>query len=228
MSKSKPEIMHDAALKVLENYNSNGEPFALFLSSWSIDEAKEIIDYIMNEKKRNIQVRIGVERQVRIVLKYLTSLETIAVYRQGDSNRIAIPEEWPALSLSDDEWHEKVTEVAALADLIVVYLGTNTTGVIEELEICAAPANNLKTVVILQLTVEQIWLHEYYKVFPRIVPINELPPFFPLHPEFDSLIQRMDLISKLDSNIRKKYINPEERLKKFPMPPFSGRFGSAG
>jgi hypothetical protein len=224
MSKSKSEIMHDAALKVLENYQATGEPFALFLSSWAIDDAKEIISHILGETKRDIQVRIGVERQVRVVLKYLTNLETVAVYRQNDSNRIGVPEEWPSFSLSDNEWLEKVKDLAALADLIVVHLGVTTTGIIEELNICSTEANILKTVLITQRTAEEIWQHQYSNLFPRIVPINELPPFFPLHPEFDPLIHRMKHIAELDSNIRKKYISPEVRVQKFPMPPVSGRF----
>jgi hypothetical protein len=43
MESRKPQTkkMHKAALRVLANYQSTGEPFALFLSSWSFDHARK-------------------------------------------------------------------------------------------------------------------------------------------------------------------------------------------
>jgi len=75
MSKTKTELMHEAALRVLANYQSAGEPFALFLSSWDVDDRqREVLDFLkeldlVREVPERIEGRIGLERQVRILLQ---------------------------------------------------------------------------------------------------------------------------------------------------------------
>lgn len=127
MSDNKTKLMHEATLRVLATYDSIGEPFSLFLSSWSFDETREIVDHISGKRPRNVQARIGMERQVRILLQQ-ENLETISIYRRGDADRIAIPDEWPALSLADDEWQAPVSQIAQRADLIVLFWGATTGG----------------------------------------------------------------------------------------------------
>lgn len=67
-------------------------------------------------------------------------------------------------------------------------------------------------------------MSELYKIFPRIAPLSEIPPLVALHPEFTPLIDRMKDIKKVDSKLRSELIDPNERLKRFPLPPTSGRF----
>lgn len=122
MTDAKTKVMHDAALRVLERYRSTGDPFAFFLSSWSFDNARNFAASVMSENPRQSQVRIGLERQVRILLK-VDGLETLSVYRMGDEDRIADPDNWPALTLSDIEWQTSVSEISDLADLIVLFWG---------------------------------------------------------------------------------------------------------
>jgi hypothetical protein len=63
--------MQGAARRVLDNYQSTGEPFCLFLSSWSFDEVRasflKILDDIglrefEGRGEQDVQVRIGLER----------------------------------------------------------------------------------------------------------------------------------------------------------------------
>ena len=222
--------MHEAALRALANYQSSGEPFSLFLSSWSFDEKrKRFLSFlkevgVRKEAPGNVQVRIGLERQVRVVLKKMADLETVAVYRKGDHMRIAMPEEWPALTLANEDWRARVTEIAVWADLIVLFWGVTTPGLAEELEICSSGSNPLKTVVVLPATPTEIFLSQISKSFPRVVPLSEIPPFYPLHSEFSPLIDRMKAIKSIDPRIRSGFVDPKKRLKKFPLPPTSGRF----
>jgi hypothetical protein len=220
--------MHDAALRVLADRQSAGEPFALFLSSWSFDERRQQTEDFLEELSvvervpRNIQVRIGLERQVRILLQ-TQHLETVAVYRQGDLERIAIPQEWPSLTLSNAEWRDRVVEAASSADLIVVFWGTDSPGLNEELRICSAPSNRLKTVVVIPSTPVEIYLSQVVTTLPRLVPLAEIPPFFALHSEFTPLIDRMTAIQTMDPRRRAALVDPKKRVKKFPWPATSGR-----
>jgi hypothetical protein len=84
--------------------------------------------------------------------------------------------------------------------------------------------NALKTVVITPAAPREIFLSQLYKTFPRIAPLSEIPPLFALHPEFTPLINRMKAIKDIDPKFRSEFIQPNERLKRFPLPPTSGRF----
>jgi hypothetical protein len=228
----KIKAMQGAARRVLDNYQSTGEPFCLFLSSWSFDEVQasflEILDDIglrefKGRGKQDVQVRIGLERQVRILLQR-DGLETVAVYRKGDQKRIAQPDEWPSLSLADDAWRAQVSRLVTQADLIVLFWGTTTPGLAEEVEICSSGSIPWKTVVVKTGSPREIWMSQVWKSFPRVVPLDEIPPFFALHAEFTPLIDRMKEIKKVDPSVRKGIVDPQERLRKFPLPPGSRRF----
>jgi tetratricopeptide (TPR) repeat protein len=222
--------MQDAARRVLDSYQSTGEPFCLFLSSWSFDEMRagflEILDHIGLREgagKQDVQARIGLERQVRILLQQ-DGLETVAVYRKGDENRIAQPDEWPSLSLADDAWRAEVSRLVTQADLIVLFWGTTNPGLAEELEMCSSGSNPWKTVVVRASSAREIWMSQIWKSFPRVVPLDEIPPLVALHAEFMPLIDRMKEIKKIDPSVRKDLVDPTERLRRFPLPPSSGRF----
>jgi len=223
MSDAKTKIMHKAALSVLERYENTGEPFAVFLSSWAIDEVYRTMDELLGRPPRKVNARIGLERQVRILLQK-DKLDTVAVYRKGDFERIAIPQEWPSLSLSDDEWRARVGQVVQWADLVVLFWGATTEGLTWEVEMCASGSIAQKTVVVTPAAPRDIFLSQLYKTFPRIVPRSEIPPMVALHPEFTSLIDRMKAIKLADPQVRSKFVDPEKRLRKFPLPPVSGRF----
>lgn len=221
--RSKTAEMRDAAGRVLGSYQSTGEPFSLFLSSWSFDAMRKRALSLLDHSNREVQVRIGLERQVRILLK-MDRLETVSVYRKGDHKRIARPHDWPALTFSDDEWLARVSAIAAQADLITLFWGTTTPGLAEELKICASGTNALKTVLVMPATPLAIWQSQVQKRFPRIVPLAEIPPFFPLHPEFTPLIERMKAILRIDPKARSALVDSEERLRRFPLPSPAGRF----
>jgi tetratricopeptide (TPR) repeat protein len=67
-------------------------------------------------------------------------------------------------------------------------------------------------------------MSQVWKSFPRVVPLDEIRPFFALHAEFMPLIERMKEIKKVDPSVRKGSVDPQERLRNFPLPPGSGRF----
>jgi len=175
--------------------------------------------------KQDVQVRIGLERQVRILLQR-DGLETVAVYRKGDQKRIAQPDEWPSLSLADDEWRAEVSRLVTQADIIVLFFGTTTPGpgLAEEVEMCSSGSIPWKTVVVNAGSPREIWMSQIWKWLPRVVPLEEIPPFFALHAEFTPLIDRMKEIKKVDPSVRKGIVDPQERLRKFPLPPSTGRF----
>jgi hypothetical protein len=229
MDNSKTTIMHEAARRVLAKHESIGEPFALFLSSWSFDQTRSTYFEILGKiglgdrSTREVQARIGLERQVRILLKR-AGLETVAVYRQGDDQRIAVPEEWPALTLDDDDWRTAVADAVGRADLITLFWGSTTAGVAEEMELCSSGTTPLKTVIVVPAAPLAIWQSQVHKTFPRVVPLEEIPPLFALHPEFDPLIERMRSIMSLDPAVRSGMVDPQERLRRYPLPPVSGRF----
>ena len=223
MGETKTKKMHEAALRILKAYEFTGEPFSVFLSSWAFDKVHEILDEILDRPKRKVKARIGWERQVRILLQR-HHLETVAVYRKGDEERIAIPDEWPALSLADNEWRERVLQIVRLADLIVLFWGVTTPGLAEEVEICASGTNALKTIVVTPAVPRDIFLSGLHKTFPRIAPLSEIAPFIALHPEFTPLIDRMKALKKLDPTQRSDLIDPDKRIKRFPLPSVSGRF----
>jgi len=228
----KIKTMQAAARRVLDNYQSTGEPFCLFLSSWSFDEVRASFRKILDDiglrefegrGKQDVQVRIGLERQVRILLQQ-DGLETVAVYRKGDEKRIAQPDEWPSLSLADDAWWAEVSRLVTQADLIVLFWGTTTPGLAEELEMCSSGSIPWKTVVVKTGSPREIWMSKVWKSFPRVVPLDEIPPLFALHAEFMPLIDRIKEIKKVDPSVRNGIVDPQERLRKFPLPPGSGRF----
>jgi hypothetical protein len=197
MESRKPQTkkMHKAALRVLANYQSTGEPFALFLSSWSFDHARKrflsLLEEVGELKKApgNVQVRIGLERQVRIVLKGMADLETGGCLSKGDHKRIAMPEEWPALTLANEDWRARVSEIAAWADLIVLFWGVTTPGLAEELEICSSGSNPLKTVVVLPATPTEIFLSQISKSFPsRCATFRDPPVLSIAHQSFRRLL----------------------------------------
>jgi hypothetical protein len=221
--KSKIEVMHEAALRVVENYKKTGEPFALFLSSWAFDEARQLVVELMEGRKRDVQVRIGLERQVRIIFSQ-DQLQTVAVYRQNDEKRIAMPEEWPAFTLTDHEWEARVTELIELADLIIIFWGVTGDGLAQELDLCSTPPTCFKTVAVVPVSPRDIFLHQMHHIFPRIVPLHEIPPFFGLHAEFMPLIERMKTIKALEPEVRSEFTQSDKRLNKFPLPPVSERF----
>jgi tetratricopeptide (TPR) repeat protein len=232
MISRKIKAMQGAARRVLDNYQSTGEPFCLFLSSWSFDGVRarflEILDDIglrefKGRGKQDVQVRIGLERQVRILLQR-DGLETVAVYRKGYQERIAQPDEWPSLSLADDVWRAEVSRLVTQADLIVLFWGTTSPGLAEEVEMCSSGSIPWKTVVVKTGSPREIWLSQLWKSFPRVVPLDEIPPFFALHAEFMPLIDRMKEIKKVDPSVRKGIVDPQERLRKFPLPPGNRRF----
>jgi len=64
-------------------------------------------------------------------------------------------------------------------------------------------------------------LHE---AFPRIVPRDEIPAFFALHPEFTPLIDRRKAILSTDPKARAGLVDRRKRLRRFPLPPPTGRF----
>ena len=222
-------VMHKAALDVIANYQSTGEPFALFLSSWSSDaQSKEVLELLkeldlVQHVPENVQFRIGVERRVRVTLQF-HGLQTVAVYRQGDAPRIAMPGEWPAFSLTDDEWQSRVRETVAWADLIAIYWGAETPGLGAELAMCGEGSNPLKTVLIVKAAPRDIYLSQIVKTYPRVVPTDELELSPVLHPEFVPLIKRMKKIQALEAKRRTRFVDPEKRLKRFPLPATSRRF----
>jgi hypothetical protein len=220
----KRQLMHDAGMRVFHNYQSTGTPFALFLSSWSFDEARKFVFELTGQGPREVQVRIGLERQVRLELQR-DGLDTLAVYREGDDTRIAVPDEWPSLTLGEDTWLKHVEELARLADMIVLFWGVTTDGLAEELAICDTDENRIKTVAISNVTPTQIFLHQLHRLFPRFVPLNEIPPPpLPLPAEFTPLIGRMKALLALDPALRAALTNPVVRTERFPFPPASGRF----
>jgi hypothetical protein len=219
--RTKIQIMHEAAQRVLAAYDERGEPFALFLSSWGFDKARQAVFRLLG-RPGDVQVRIGLERQVRIVLK-ISGLETVAVHRKGDQKRIAAPEEWPSLTLSDD-WEAAVADLARRADLIVLFWGITTDGMARELDICSTPENRLKTIAITAASPRDIFLSQLPRLFPRLVPLSEVAPLFPLHREFDPLIARMKAIQGVAPEERTGLIDQEQRIAAFPLPPTSGRF----
>lgn len=115
----------------------------------------------------------------------------------------------------------------AQADLIVLFWGTPTPGLDEELQMCSAGSIPWKTVVVRTGSPREIWMSEIWRSFPRVAPLNEIPPLFALHAEFTSLIDRMKEIKKADPSVRKGIVDPQERLRLFPFPPSSGRFDRA-
>jgi len=148
-------------------------------------------------RKSEFEVRIGLERQVRIVLEQ-DGIETIAVYRKRDEKRIAARADWPSLTLPDETWRKTVEDLALLADMIVLFWGLTSPGMAEELAICDTDANRFKTVAVSNVEPRDIFLHQLFKVFPRFVPLNEIPPMVGLHPEFTPLIDRMKDILHFD------------------------------
>src|SRR2546428_95475 len=88
------------------------------------------------------------------------------------------------LSVFSPDPAAKVVETAALADLIVLFWRADTPGLDEELQICATAANRLKTVAVVPSTPTEIYLSQVVKTFPRVVSLDEMPPFVALHPEF--------------------------------------------
>ena len=213
--------MHEAALRVLNDYERTGEPFALFLSSWGFDSARGDLREILGESGE-VQARIGLERQVRIVLG-MDAIQTIAIQRAGDEKRIAIPTEWPSL-IPQKDWKEQIAKIASISDLIILFWGIDSPSILEELEICSAVLNALRTVLVVPADPRDIFLHQLHRMFPRIVPLNEIPPLYPLHPEFMSLIDRMKAIKAISPERRHDLIDPSRRVAEFPIPPSSGRF----
>lgn len=228
MDSQKIETIQGAAQRVLANYQSTGEPFCLFLSSWSFDQKRAVFLSFLNEIglsefKGKVQARIGLERQIRILLQQ-DGLETVAVLREGDQERIAQPDRWPSLVLTDDEWRARVSEIVTQADLVVLFWGTTSPGLAEEFDMSSSGTIPLKTILVIPAAPREIWMSQVWKLFPRIVPLNEIPPLIALHPEFTPLIDRMKEIKKIDPSVRKGLVDPEQRLRQFPLPPCSGRF----
>lgn len=100
-----------------------------------------------------------------------------------------------------------------------------TEGLSKEIQICSRGSNPLKTIVIVAITPEEIFLTQIVKSFPRVVPLTEIPPFFALHPEFSPLIDRMKAIMKVVPSVRARLVDQNTRIARFPFPPGSGRFG---
>ena len=216
--------MHEAALHVIAKYHQEGEPFSLFLSSWSFDQVRKEALEIIDERIGDVQVRISLERQVRILLKHMHDLETVSVYREGDAARIAMPAEWPALTLQEKDWRVQIKQLVDVADMIVLFWGVTTPGLADEWEICSSGANPLKTVLVIPESPTNIWLYQIHRTFPRVVPLHEIPPMFALHSEFDPLIDRMKKIKSVATKTRSGLVDPNLRLRRFPMPPTLGRF----
>jgi hypothetical protein len=217
--KSKLKLMEEAGRRVLAGYQDAGIPFALFLSSWDYDNARRLVNEL-TDKTGDVQVRIGLERQLRLELKR-EGLETLAVYH----HRIAQPSEWPSLTYHDDHWKTGVEELVRLADLIVVFWGISSDGVLEELALCDTDTNRVKTVVIYNGTATDIFLRQIHRVFPRIVPLRETGMFpAPLHDEITLLVERMKGLKTLASPELAALIDPTRRVARFPFPPVSGRF----
>jgi hypothetical protein len=59
-----------------------------------------------------------------------------------------------------------------------------------------------------------------------VVPLAESHPTFASHPEFIPLIDRMKKIKRIDSTDRPELVDPEERLRRFPLPPPSGKIAT--
>jgi hypothetical protein len=219
-----PAIMHSAAVRVIENFKATGEPFALFLSSWQYDEARRRL-HELTGKPREVAERIEVERYVRALLKTNSDIETVAILKRGDEERIAMPNEWPALSLTEDEWQTRIAEVAELADLIVLFVAVTNEGVAFELDMCSQGSNALKTVVISSATPREMAPSVFPDLFPRIVSRDEIPPGAP-HAEFDPLLERIQAIKAIEPGARAALADWSKRLQQFPLPAPLGRFGA--
>jgi len=72
--------------------------------------------------------------------------------------------------------------------MIVLFRGVASDGLRDEMKICSSRSNPRKTVCVVATGAREISLHGLHRLFPRIVPIEEIPPLFALHPEFDPLI----------------------------------------
>jgi hypothetical protein len=95
----KIKAMQGAARRVVENYQSTGEPFCLFLSSWSFDEMRagvlELLDDIglrEGRGKQDVQVRIGLERQVaEFAMSRPGDAVTVRAARNASRPRATVP-----------------------------------------------------------------------------------------------------------------------------------------
>jgi len=82
----------------------------------------------------------------------------------------------------------RVSEIAAWTDLIVLFWGVTTPGLAEELKICSSGSKPFENCDCITGYSNGIFLSQISKSFPRIVPLSEIPPFYPLHSEFAPLI----------------------------------------
>ena len=164
---------HRRALAIVEAHERDGAPFALLLQTYSVMQMftasdTELGDHFENLLANRLPVGVGlVEVQPHDGFGEL-------MFDGVASGASRLPVYAPSLFLADDTWLKAVTYLIKRAELIVVLLQVNSSGVVRELEAVVANGRVDRTVVLFP----EVWLQPIpiLDQFPRVLSVADLDP----------------------------------------------------
>jgi tetratricopeptide (TPR) repeat protein len=204
--------LHNAAVKVIEEYRNEGKPFILYLRKFDID-----VFHGKNETNRYLTDEYLVSNLPQGI-NFISIQEPQNLGGKDDS---ILFRKVPSLDLRDIKWEDVVDELIIFADIIISECLMLSEGVEYELTTCLKYNKHHQTVLILpppNSPLETIDDDEQIQNFPRCIWANE---FFTTN-LLDSfvisdLLERIKDIAELNKQERIKLIDGRERLLRYPI-----------
>ena len=186
--------MHDEALDILRRHDTEGQPFALFLRTFSIG-----FFYGDPENPRLLENRLHDSLSARGHLPIVTvqMLKVDVDYDAAGEPR----QRWlPSLVVDDKRWLEAVSYALERADMIVSEVVTPAAGVMAELDAIERRGRDDRTVVVLpapDTVLANTHEEALFARFARIIHYDEIDPDDPLTTfVFRDLVERMQRIDR--------------------------------
>lgn len=206
------EARHTAALKVIENYENEGTPFALYFRNFDFEVMHGPFE--LGPKLTENALRDSLPPEIDMITVQDHSSIT-NVFKASRFRREA-----PALLLDNEHWAEVVEALIPMADLIVSEPLMLLKGVRLELQMIYDANRWDRTVLLLppQHSFQLVDNDPLIQMFPRCVWADSLhQELFTESPVMTDLLERMRAIASLPIEIRRTLRDLSARDKAFPV-----------
>jgi len=207
------EGMHDAAVRVLDAYESDGTPFVLYFRHFGMEVLHGPFEH--GPKLTENALRDALPSDVEVI----TIQDQSSFFRDLGTSRFR--RDAPALALGDDAWVDVVRQLIPFADVIVSEPLQLSSGVRLELQMIYAARRWDRTVLVLpplESLVSTIDSDDIVQMFPRCVWADSLHDE-PLtaSPIITDLMERVAGIARLPAKKRRELRDPGARDQAFPV-----------
>ena len=183
--------LHEAALDVLDEFNTRGTPFALYLRAFAV---RQLYCHASDGGDGGDGILLDVH-----FARHLRQIGANIVRVQDTSMPDVLATETPGLLLHHGTWLAAVEQLIGAAQLIISECQFMSPGVVSELRACAEMRIDQTVLVTPSTPFEFVGNEDLSQLFPRMIQQFDLDLACPARTfVFEDLIERMAKIATLD------------------------------